>query len=54
VAVIAASTKVDTSFVMALQTVRFLLILLVGPAISRFVAGLVDGKDICRATPPET
>jgi hypothetical protein len=39
---------------MALQTVRFLLILLVGPAISRFVAGLVDGKDICRATPPET
>jgi uncharacterized protein len=51
VAIIAASTKVDTSFVMALQTVRFLLILLVGPAISRFVAGLVGGKDICRSTP---
>jgi membrane AbrB-like protein len=44
VAIIAASTKVDTSFVMALQTARFLLILLVGPAISRFVAGLVDGQ----------
>jgi membrane AbrB-like protein len=50
VAVIAASTKVDTSFVMALQTVRFLLILLAGPAISRFVAGLVDGRDIYRPT----
>jgi uncharacterized protein len=40
-AIIAASTNVDTSFVMALQTVRFLLVLLVGPVISRFVAGLV-------------
>jgi uncharacterized protein len=50
VAIIAASTKVDTSFVMALQTLRFLLILLVGPAISRFVAGLVGGKDIGRPT----
>ena len=41
VAIIAASTKVDTPFVMALQTVRFLVILMVGPALSRFVAGLV-------------
>jgi membrane AbrB-like protein len=46
VAIIAASTKVDTSFVMSLQTSRFLVILLVGPAISRFVAGLVVGKGI--------
>jgi membrane AbrB-like protein len=43
VAIIAASTKVDTSFVMAMQSVRFLLILLVGPALSKFVAGLVGG-----------
>jgi uncharacterized protein len=51
VAIIAASTKVDTSFVMAMQTVRFLLILLVGPAISQFVAGLV-GKNDDRAREP--
>ena len=38
VAIIAASTHVDVPFVMALQTVRFVLILLLGPAISRFVA----------------
>jgi uncharacterized protein len=37
-AIIGASTKVDLSFVMALQTVRFMVVLLVGPAISRFVA----------------
>ena len=37
-AIIAASTKVDMSFVMALQTVRFMVVLMVGPAISRFVA----------------
>jgi uncharacterized protein len=42
VAIIAASTQVDTPFVMSLQSVRFLLILMVGPAISRFVAGLVE------------
>jgi membrane AbrB-like protein len=38
VAIIAASTPVDVAFVMALQTVRFMLILLFGPALSRFVA----------------
>ena len=43
VAIIAASTKVDTSFVMAMQTVRFVLILALGPSLSRFVAGLVGG-----------
>src|ERR1700722_1224187 len=43
VAIIAASTKVDTSFVMAMQTVRFVLILALGPPLSRFVAGLVGG-----------
>jgi uncharacterized protein len=38
VAVIAASAKVDLSFVMALQTVRLLIVLAIGPTISRFVA----------------
>jgi len=33
VAIIAASTRVDVPFVMALQTVRFVLILLLGPAL---------------------
>jgi membrane AbrB-like protein len=39
VAIIAASTRVDVPFVMALQTVRFVLILALGPMLSRFVAG---------------
>ncbi|MET0639772.1 MAG: AbrB family transcriptional regulator [Hyphomicrobium sp.] len=38
VAVIAASAKVDLSFVLALQSMRLLIVLAVGPAISRFVA----------------
>ena len=39
-AIIAASTKVDIAFVMALQIMRFLITLLVGPSLSRFVANL--------------
>jgi uncharacterized protein len=38
VAIIAATTHVDMPFVMALQTVRFLVILALGPYISRFIA----------------
>jgi membrane AbrB-like protein len=41
VAIIAASGKADISFVMAMQTVRFMVLLTVGPAISRFVAGKI-------------
>lgn len=41
VAIIAASSKVDIAFVMALQTVRFAIVLVLGPSISRFVAGLI-------------
>ncbi|MDI4231405.1 AbrB family transcriptional regulator [Bradyrhizobium sp. Arg237L] len=41
-AIIAASTKVDTSFVMALQTVRVILLLFVGPSVARWVAGTLD------------
>jgi membrane AbrB-like protein len=44
VAVIAATTKVDAPFVMSLQTVRFLLILMLGPSLAKFTADLVDAK----------
>ena len=38
-AIIAASTKVDTPFVMALQTVRVIIVLAIGPQVARWVAG---------------
>jgi uncharacterized protein len=38
VAIIAASTKVDMPFVMALQTARILLVILIGPSLARLVA----------------
>ncbi|WP_412178810.1 AbrB family transcriptional regulator [Rhizobium sp. TRM96647] len=38
IAVIAASSNVDLSFVMALQTARLVIITLIGPLIARFVA----------------
>lgn len=38
VAIIAASTKVDVPFVMTMQTARFVIVLLVGPALSSFIA----------------
>jgi uncharacterized protein len=41
VAVIAASTNVDVGFVMAQQIARFMLVLIIGPALSRFVADRV-------------
>ncbi len=41
-AIIAASTKVDTSFVMALQTLRVIVVLLVGPHVARWVAGTLE------------
>jgi membrane AbrB-like protein len=37
----AASRKVDLSFVMALQTARFLFVLMLGPPIARLIARLV-------------
>jgi hypothetical protein len=39
VAIIAASSNVDLSFVMAMQTVRFVVVVLIGPWLARFVAG---------------
>jgi membrane AbrB-like protein len=38
VVIIGAATHADLSFVMALQTVRFLIVLLVGPPLARFIA----------------
>jgi membrane AbrB-like protein len=38
VAIIAASSKVDLPFVMAMQMTRFILVIILGPAIARFVA----------------
>ena len=45
IAIIAASSDVDLPFVMALQTVRFFLVVLLGPAVARFIA---------RRSPPGT
>ena len=38
VAIIAAGTKVDMSFVMAMQTLRLITILVTGPAMARFIS----------------
>ena len=44
-AIIAASTKVDMSFVMSMQVARLLIILSIGPAISRWIARRVTGQE---------
>ena len=38
IAIIGASSNVDLSFVMALQTVRFMLVLMLGPPLARYIA----------------
>lgn len=43
VAIIAASVPVDVPFVMAMQTMRFILVLLTGPAVARILAGYLTG-----------
>jgi uncharacterized protein len=43
VAIIAASSNVDVGFVMAQQIARFMLVLIVGPTLSRFVADRIAG-----------
>jgi uncharacterized protein len=43
VAIIAASSNVDVPFVMAMQMARFLLVLLVGPALAKAVARWTKG-----------
>lgn len=44
VAIIAASSDVDLPFVMAMQTARFLGVLLLGPGLARFIARLVPPR----------
>jgi membrane AbrB-like protein len=44
VAIIAASAPVDVPFVMAMQTVRFILVLLTGPAVARFIAARMTAE----------
>ncbi|WP_158815308.1 AbrB family transcriptional regulator [Methylocapsa sp. S129] len=44
IAIIAASSKVDISFVMALQTARFVVILLIGPRLARLIADRTAAK----------
>ena len=48
VAIVAAASPVDISFVMALQAVRFFTLILIGPTLSKWVAGRLVGDD---ATP---
>jgi membrane AbrB-like protein len=44
VAIIAASSHVDVPFVMALQTIRFLTIVIAGPPLARFLARRADAE----------
>lgn len=46
VAIIAASSNVDMPFVMAMQTGRFVVVLLIGPSLARFIARRSGIKDI--------
>jgi len=46
VAIIAASSNVDMPFVMAMQTGRFVVVLLIGPGLARFIARRSGIKDI--------
>jgi len=45
VGIIAASVPVDVPFVMTMQTTRFLVVLLTGPAIARLIVKLAGAKD---------
>ena len=38
VAIIAASSRVDMSFVMAMQVARLILVILIGPSLARLLA----------------
>jgi membrane AbrB-like protein len=50
-AIIAASTKVDLPFVMALQAVRLIMLIVAGPAVARWVAGTLDRTPPGQAPP---
>ncbi len=53
VAIIAVSSHVDLSFVMALQIIRFLFLLIAGPAIARLVAARLAPRTAAAAAPPQ-
>jgi membrane AbrB-like protein len=42
IAIIAASSNVDVSFVMAMQTVRMIVVLILAPILTRFIAERID------------
>lgn len=44
IAIIAANTDVDMSFIMALQTMRLIVVILIGPQIANFMASRVKPK----------
>jgi uncharacterized membrane protein AbrB (regulator of aidB expression) len=46
VAIIASSSNVDVSFVMAMQTTRFVIVLLLGPTLARMLAGRVEKRTL--------
>ncbi|MDB5530074.1 MAG: rane protein AbrB duplication [Devosia sp.] len=50
VAIIAASSKVDVPFVIAMQTARFLVVLMTGPSLARLIVRLAGVSD---APPPK-
>jgi membrane AbrB-like protein len=52
VAIIATSSKVDVPFVMALQSVRFLIVLAVGPPLSRWVANRLVKDELREGSHP--
>lgn len=49
VAIIAQATPVDVPFVMAMQVLRFVSVLLVGPSLARAVARRIGGGQPCKA-----
>ena len=44
IAIIAAGTKVDVGFIMAMQCARLLMVLFIGPSVSRYFANRVGAK----------
>jgi membrane AbrB-like protein len=45
IAIIAASTNVDVSFVMAMQTFRMITVLFLAPVLTKFIAERIDASD---------
>jgi membrane AbrB-like protein len=48
IVIIAANSRVDLPFVVAMQTARFVLILLAGPVLARFLARRATGRAAAR------